>query len=105
MNETTKTAPSIMDILVDALVERIKDKLIEAVDARIADNRAAIDPDEIEGLERWFKDAIDEHERSRVISADEIDRLEETIEKCSRMETSRCRLTTSRISMMPSRTS
>ena len=74
-------APSVLDMLVDALALRIKDKIMEEIDARIADSQKSIDVGSIEGLDSYVDNSIYEYMSDNKIDADDIEGLEKVIER------------------------
>ncbi len=95
-----KESSLFMDLLVVNLLPRLKDKLMEEIDRRIVESQPAIhanavegleqfihnikiEPDNIEGLDAWVDDAIDEHDRhsgKQRIHVDDIEDLDKAIE-------------------------
>lgn len=83
MNDEIKKepVPSILDMLADALALRIKAKIMEEIDQRIADSRQSIDADEVEGLDKYFENCMKDYERhGRKIDVDDIEGLDKAIE-------------------------
>ncbi len=81
--------PDVLDMLVEALVIRIKDKLMEEIAETIHKNLPKVQADDVEGLETYFDHAIEEYDRNnnRKIDADEVENLEDYIKETLKQAT------------------
>lgn len=87
---TPKTpVPDVLDMLVEALAIRIKDKLMEDIMETISKNLPTVDADSIEGLDKWFDHAIEEMDRhgGRKVDAEDVENLDEYIKETLKQAT------------------
>lgn len=74
--------PDILEMLVEALVLRIKDRLMEEITEKISNNLPEVEADAVEGLDDYIIRAIDyeRHVGGRKIDVDDIEGLDKAIE-------------------------